>query len=264
MAPHGSDPPPLIMTLPPPHLIQHSCAIAFDAVTLKRGEQVVFNDLSLQLTQARIGIIGDNGAGKSSLFRLISALEQPQSGRVVVHGLDTAQPAQRRQLPQQVGLLFQNPDDQIIFPTVLEELAFSLTALGEERRAAQAQALQFLQQRGLASWAERAIGELSQGQRQQVCLMALQLAQPATLLLDEPYSSLDLPSQYRLSAQIEASSQQILLSTHLLEHVRDFERVLWIDQGQVRGDGPGSEICAAYAADVRTRSLSNALSVHHA
>ena len=94
--------------------------------------------------------------------------------------------------------------------------------------------------------------------------MALQLAQPATLLLDEPYSSLDLPSQYRLSAQIEASSQQILLSTHLLEHVRDFERVLWIDQGQVRGDGPGSEICAAYAADVRTRSLSNALSVHHA
>lgn len=261
------------MTLPTPTSTIHaiddassnlSTGLVLDAVTLKRGDQTIFTDLSLHLTQSRIGIIGDNGAGKSSLFRLISALEQPQSGRVTVHGLDTARPEQRRQLPRQVGLMFQNPDDQIIFPTVLEELAFSLTAIGEERRAARAQALRFLQQRGLTNWAERAIGELSQGQRQQVCLMALHITQPTTLLLDEPYSSLDLPSQYRLSAQIKASTQQILLSTHLLEHVRNFARVIWIDRGQLRGDGPGSEICAAYAEDVRTRSLTASEPATHA
>lgn len=238
--------------------------ILLDAVILRRGEQTVFSGLSLHLREARIGIIGDNGAGKSSLFRLISGLDQPHSGRVLVHGLDTARADERRQLPRQVGLMFQNPDDQIIFPTVAEELAFSLSAAGLERRAARQQALAFLAQRGLSAWAERAIGELSQGQRQQVCLLALHITQPATLLLDEPFASLDLPSQMRLSAQIQASPQQLLLSTHLLDHVSDFERVLWLDQGQLRGDGPGHEICAAYAADVRTRALTAAPGLHHA
>jgi biotin transport system ATP-binding protein len=229
--------------------------IDLQTVSLKRGEQTVFAQLNLRLTEARIGLIGDNGAGKSSLFRLICGLDQPQSGRVVVHGCDTAVAAERRVLPRQVGMMFQNPDDQIIFPTVAEELAFSLTAAGTERRQARQQALAFLAGRGLSAWAERAIGELSQGQRQQVCLLALQIMQPATLLLDEPFASLDLLSQMRLSAQIQASEQQLFLSTHLLAHVQDFERVIWLDQGKVRGDGPGRDICPAYAEDVRIRSL---------
>jgi len=253
------------MTLPTlPSAAPHTSGIHLEAVTLMRGNQTVFTQFSLHLSESRIGIIGDNGAGKSSLFRLISGLDQPQSGRVLVHGLDTARAEERRQLPRHVGLMFQNPDDQIIFPTVAEELAFSLTASGLERRAARQQALAFLAQRGLSDWAERAIGELSQGQRQQLCLLALHITQPATLLLDEPFASLDLLSQMRLSAQMQASPQQLLLSTHLLDHVRDFERVLWLDQGQLRGDGPGRDICAAYAADVQARGLAAKHSLLHA
>ena len=233
--------------------------IVLESVTLKRGDRLVFEQLSLHLTQSRIGLIGDNGAGKSSLFRLLCGLDQPHAGRVTVHGCDTASAADRRVLPRQVGLMFQNPDDQIIFPTVAEELAFSLTAAGAGKQQARAQALAFLAERDRADWAPRAVGELSQGQRQQVCLMALQITHPATLLLDEPYSSLDMPSQLRLSAQIRATDQQIILSTHLLEHVHDFERVLWLEHGVVRGDGPGREICAAYAHDVRKRSASEAI-----
>ncbi len=74
-----------------------------------------------------------------------------------------------------------------------------------------------------------------------MCLLALQISEPATLLLDEPFASLDLLSQARLAAQLEASDHQILVSTHLLEHVYDFERVLWLEQGKVRADGPGRE-----------------------
>lgn len=236
-------------------------SIRLEAVTLVRGSQRVFEGLTLDLQEMRIGLVGDNGAGKSSLFRLISGLDQPQQGRVVVHGCDTQ--ADRRQLSKHVGLMFQNPDDQIIFPTVAEELAFSLTARGETRQAARQQAHEFLARRGLEAWAGRAVSELSQGQRQQVCLLALQISEPATLLLDEPFASLDLLSQARLAAQLEASDHQILVSTHLLEHVYDFERVLWLEQGRVRGDGPGREVCEAYAEDVRERAAAQR-GRHHA
>ncbi|WP_432729140.1 energy-coupling factor ABC transporter ATP-binding protein [Variovorax sp. W6] len=240
------------MPQPSPSETVSSHSIRLDAVTLVRGSHQVFEGLTLSLQEKRIGLVGDNGAGKSSLFRLISGLDQPQQGRVVVHGCDTQ--ADRRQLSRHVGLMFQNPDDQIIFPTVAEELAFSLTARGETRQAARQQAHEFLARRGLEAWAGRAVSELSQGQRQQVCLLALQISEPATLLLDEPFASLDLLSQARLAAQLEESDHQILVSTHLLEHVYDFERVLWLEQGKVRADGPGREICEAYAENVRERA----------
>jgi biotin transport system ATP-binding protein len=237
---------------PSPSETASSHSIRLDAVTLVRGSHQVFEGLTLSLQEARIGLVGDNGAGKSSLFRLISGLDQPERGRVVVHGCDTQ--TDRGQLAKHVGLMFQNPDDQIIFPTVAEELAFSLTARGETRQAARRQARDFLARRGLEAWAGRAVSELSQGQRQQVCLLALQISEPATLLLDEPFASLDLLSQARLAAQLEESGHQILVSTHLLEHVYDFERVLWLEQGKVRADGPGRDICEAYAENVRQRA----------
>jgi len=253
-----------LKTLPPAGAT--TPGIRLESVTLSRGDRVVLEQIDLHLTEQRIGLVGDNGAGKSSLFRLICGLDQPQSGRVSVHGCRTDDAGERRKLPQQVGMMFQNPDDQIIFPTVAEELAFSLTAAGIGKQQARQQARAFLVARGLPDWADRAVGELSQGQRQQVCLMALQITTPATLLLDEPYSALDLPSQLRLSAQVAATSQQIILSTHLLDHVQDFERVLWLDKGRLRGDGPGRDICAAYAQDVRERAaLHSAVEVlHHA
>jgi len=229
--------------------------ISLHAVRLLRGNRRVFESLTLSLREPRIGLIGDNGAGKTSLLRLIAGLEQPQGGSVVVHGCDTR--AERHHLPRHVGLMFQNPEDQIIFPTVAEELTFSLTAHGEKKPAARERARAYLGERGLQAWADRAISELSQGQRQQVCLEALLISRPATLLLDEPYSSLDLPSQARLSARLHGGGQQIILSTHVLDHVEDFERVIWLDQGVVRADGPGRAVCAAYRQDVRSRAVAH-------
>lgn len=221
----------------------YSTGIALDGVTLTRGTTTVFQDLSLQLHEPRIGLIGDNGAGKSSLFRLICGLNYPQSGQVL-----------RPDGPQAVGMLFQNPDDQIIFPTVEEELALSLNHLKLSRAQAQLQVRDWLQARGLADWAPRAIGSLSQGQRQHVCWLALMIASHQTLLLDEPYASLDLPNQALLHRDIAQANAQIMVSTHVLDHVRHFERVIWLDKGQVRADGAGSEVCAAYEADVAART----------
>ena len=217
--------------------------VRLEAVTLVLGNTTIWKDLILALTQARICLIGDNGSGKSSLFRLISGLDQPQSGRVLL-------PEGRNV----VGMMFQNPDEQIIFPTVEEELALSLHPLKLTRAQAQTQVRAWLAERGLAAWAPRTIGSLSQGQRQQVCWLALQIASHGTLLLDEPFASLDLPHQALLRRDMAQASPQIIVATHVLAPIRQFERVIWLDKGQVRADGHGAEVCAAYEADVASRT----------
>jgi len=219
--------------------------IAIENVCLRRGNTRVFDGLSLRLAEPRIGLIGDNGSGKTSLFRLICALDVPQAGVVRIVG---------GHKPGRVGMLFQNPDDQIIFPTVQEELALGLQPQGLSRREAAARARTFLAERGLSAWATRAISTLSQGQRQHVCWLALLIASPDILLLDEPFASLDLPGQALLHADMARVGQQVIVSTHVLSHVRDYARVVWLDQGHVRGDGPGREVCAAYEADVSVRA----------
>lgn len=218
-------------------------------IRLQRGQTQVFDGLSLALTQKRIGVIGNNGAGKSSLFRLLCGLELPQAGQVLVDGMPLLQARQHK--PGLIGLMFQNPDDQIIFPTVEEELALGLRPQGLSKQQARARARELLAARGLAHWAERAVSSLSQGQRQQVCWLSLLIAAPQLLLLDEPFASLDLPGQALLAQDIATAPQQVLVSTHVLDHVRDFERVIWLEQGRLRGDGAGRDICSAYETSVR-------------
>lgn len=233
-------------------------------IHLRRGQTPVFAGLHLQLHEARIGLIGFNGAGKTSLLRMLAGLDVPQQGRIVRQG-ETLHSAERGHAPsRRVGLMFQNPDDQIIFPTVQEELQLSWRSAhpGSSRAQAAQAVADFLQQRGLAHWAERAVGSLSQGQRQWVCWLAMRVAQPEVLLLDEPYASLDLPGQLRLAADIAACPQQVLVSTHVLDYVRDYPRVLWLEQGQLRQDGPGQQVCAAYEAHVRRLGIDQGWAQH--
>lgn len=245
-------------TLPRSPATPESARLLIRNVTLQRGSHPVFSGLNLALNELRIGLIGDNGAGKSSLFRMICGLDVPQSGSVSVHGLEARTVS--RQRPGLVGMMFQNPDEQIIFPTVAEELALGLSPSGIKRRDALAQARAFLDNRKLAHWSERSIGALSQGQRQHVCWLALMIAAPELLLLDEPFASLDQPGQALLAMDIAQAPQQVIVSTHLLEHVRHFERVIWLEHGRVRDDGPGARVCAAYQADVAARIAAQALS----
>lgn len=233
--------------------------ISLTDVTLKRGAVTVFEGLTLDLTDRRIGLIGDNGAGKSSLFRLLCGLDSPDRGRVSVRGVDARE--RNAKHPGTVGMMFQNPDEQIIFPTVEEELALGLGPSGLSRKQAIAHARVFLAERGLAHWCERAVGSLSQGQRQHVCWLALMIATPQVLLLDEPYASLDLPGQALLDREIAQATQQVMVSTHVLSHIRGFDRVVWLDNGRVRADGAGHSVCAAYEADVAARWQAQTLSL---
>lgn len=220
--------------------------IVFDGVEAERGGRVVLALPALSLSERRIALIGDNGSGKSTLLRLANGLLQPARGRVTVAGLDTV--SQRRELPGVAGFIFQNPDHQLIFPTVGEEVAFGLTERGMAPAAARKQALALLARHGCDGWAERNVNDLSGGQRQLVCVLAVLATDPAVLLMDEPFSSLDLPTQLALARRILALPQQIVMATHDLDLVADFDRVIWLEAGRVRADGHPADLLPAYRA----------------
>ncbi|QIB34947.1 energy-coupling factor ABC transporter ATP-binding protein [Ancylobacter pratisalsi] len=221
-------------------------SILLDKVTLRRDGRVVLDALSLELAERRIGLIGCNGSGKSSLVRLFNGLLSADEGRVVVHGLDAAGNA--AVLPRKVGFIFQNPDHQIIFPTVAEEVAFSLEQAGQSRREALKASLPALARFGRAHWAERPVHTLSEGEKQFLCIIAVLVMEPAVLILDEPFSSLDLPTRRRLERLIATLDQQVVMIAHELDALTTYDRVVWLHEGRVRMDGAPDAVLGAYRA----------------
>lgn len=225
---------------------QAGSGIRLQEVVLERGGLRVFDRLSLTLEERRIGLVGENGAGKSTLLRLINGLLLPDSGSVTVEGRETREA--RRDLPSIVGFVFQNPDHQIIFPTVGEEIRFGLEEAGLDRATADRRAAEVLARYGCTGWQDRAVHELSEGQKQLVCLLAVIAPQPQILLFDEPFSSLDLRTRLALARHISALGQQVVMASHDLDFLADFDRVLWIEGGGVRLDGTPERVLAAYRA----------------
>lgn len=226
--------------------------IAFEDVHLALDGRPVFAGLSLSLTEDRIALIGRNGAGKSQALRLMAGLSAPDRGRVRLDGIDPAR--DRKAALGAVGVLFQNPDHQIIFPTVDEELAFGLLAQGLTKAEAAAKAKAILARFGRAAWAGRRVQALSQGQRQLLCLMAVLAMEPRTILLDEPFSGLDLAVVLHLRGILAALPQQIVHVTHDLDAAAAADRVIWIDAGQVMADGAPAPVIADYRAAMAERA----------
>lgn len=221
--------------------------IHLSKVNLTLQGKSVLSDISLHLTEARIGLIGQNGSGKTSLLRVMAGLVAPTSGRVTVEG---AAPTQRKALLSQLGILFQNPDHQILFPTVIEELSFGLIQQGLRRPEAEARAREALARAGRSAWEKAPTHTLSQGQRQHLCLMALLLMAPRWLLLDEPFAALDLPTQARLRRRLSGLEQNLITITHAPEAVASCDRVLWLDQGRIRADGPPAQVLPEFHAEM--------------
>lgn len=227
---------------------QLSPGIELSAASVSLGGRVVLDRLTLRLAEARIGILGRNGSGKTTLLRLIAGLIAPDTGTVRVDGFDPF--ADRHAALQAIGILFQNPDHQILFPTVEEELAFGLLQLGQPRAEAARHVSAMLASEGRAHWAKASVSTLSQGQRHYLCLLAILLMQPRTILLDEPLAGLDLPTQNRLARRFSSLPQRLLTITHDPSSLADVDRVLWLEAGQIVADGPPAEVLPAYSAEM--------------
>lgn len=220
------------------------CTIQFENVSLSLNARELLKGVSLDIQEQRVGVIGRNGSGKTSFARLISGLLAPSSGRVRVNGNDLFK--HRVAALKTVGILFQNPDHQIIFPTVLEELSFGLTQQGQRKAEAMQNATKILQQFDRLDWAERTIATLSQGQRHLVCLLSVLAMAPPLLVLDEPFAGLDLPTKTYLQNLLYGLDQSVLHITHDLQALAEYERVIWLEKGQVVGDGFPKHIIPAF------------------
>jgi biotin transport system ATP-binding protein len=201
--------------------------------------------LSLTLPEKRIGIIGRNGSGKTTLLRLMAGLIPASGGTVAVHG---ASPDDRRAMLGAVGIVFQNPDAQILFPTVAEELAFGLRQMGQTPAQARATAMALLAAEGRGHWADALTHTLSGGQRHYLCLLSVLAMAPKTILLDEPFVGLDLPSQIRLQRRLAGLAPQIITISHDPVAVAMADRVIWLEAGHVQADGPAGSVLPLFVA----------------
>lgn len=223
--------------------------IRLDGVSYAVAGRTIIPGLTLRLTERRIGILGRNGSGKTTLLRLMAGLIEPTAGRVEVEGCEPAK--DRRAMLSALGILFQNPDHQIIFPTVEEELAFGLRQTGRSAAEAREAALAVLAAHGRAHWAQAPVATLSHGQKQLLCLLAILAMEPRTILLDEPFAGLDLPMQIRLTRLLDGLPQRLVTITHDPAMVEGYDRVIWLDAGQVRRNGPAAAVVLDYRAEMR-------------
>lgn len=225
-------------------------AIAFESVSVTAEDgRPILSDLSLTLTERRVGLIGANGAGKSTFLRLINGLACPTQGRVVVDGLPVAGRS-LAQVRRRVGFLFQTPDAQIVMPTPAEDIAFGLKPLGLTKDDQTARIGAVLDRFGLTGFEDRPAFHLSGGEKQRLALAAVVAPEPALLVMDEPTTQLDLAGRRLFGRMIAGLSQRVILATHDLDLIAGFDRVLVLEAGRLVFDGPPDAARAAYEARV--------------
>ncbi len=224
------------------------CSIRLDEVCLEIEGKQVINKLSLSTNIKRLGVIGRNGSGKSTLSRLLSGLIETSSGSLEVAGIDPFK--DRKGALREIGLLFQNPEHQIIFPTVIEEVAFGLRQLGQNKKTAEHNALQVLASFGKEHWENVHTSALSQGQKHLVCLMAVVAMKPNLIILDEPFAGLDIPTKKQLRRYLDKFSGSLIHISHDPEDLNGYEQLLWLEGGEVAALGDYEEILPRYLSEM--------------
>ena len=188
-----------------------------------------------------VGLVGPNGAGKSTLLLHLNGLLPDvirDTGAVSVHGVPL-RPDTVHEIRRRVGLLFQDPDDQLFCPTVYEDVAFGPLQLGITGKLLDDLVAESLHRVGLSHVASRAPHHLSGGERRRVCLAGVLACQPDILVLDEPTSELDPKGKSELKETLRSLSATKVIATHDLELVVELcPRVILIDEGRIVADGP--------------------------
>jgi biotin transport system ATP-binding protein len=208
------------------------------------GDRTVLDGVDVRLTEHRVGVIGANGSGKSTFARLLNGLVVPTAGSVLVDGLDTCTAV--REVRRRVGFVFQDPDAQIVHPTVAEDVAYGLDNQQVPPAERAERVAEILDRYGLAGHADHPAHLLSGGQKQLLAIAGVLVMRPARIVFDEPTTLLDLVNARRIARVIAELAQAVVVVTHDLELLEDFDRVLVMDAGRLVEDGPAEQSVRAY------------------
>ncbi len=218
-----------------------------------QGEQdapPALHDVNLHISEGEtIAIIGHNGSGKSTLAKLLAAILQPTSGSILIDGLDTATSGEDLwTIRQRVGVVFQNPDDQLIASTVLDDIAFGPENIGLPRFEIQERVDEAIALLGLEAYTQMAISELSVGQKQRVAVAGVLAMRPRYLILDEPTTMISGQTARHLLETVQLLARErgitVIHITHYMYEVATFDRVIVMDAGRVVMDDTPAAVFA--------------------
>lgn len=222
---------PLAMAQKPQRAAIAACDLSFGYP----DQPEVLVNISLTIGEGdRVGIIGHNGCGKTTLFMLLCGVLTPAAGAIHLFG----KPLQPGQFRPEVGLLFQDPDDQLFSASVRDDLAFGPQNMGLDPAEVAARVAQAADMAGITHLLDRLPHHLSGGEKQMVAIAGLLAMTPQIILYDEPTASLDLRTRRRLIRFLQNSTETVLISSHDLEFVLEVcDRVILIDEGRIIADG---------------------------
>jgi len=193
----------------------------------------ILEDLDLCLhKKERLGLIGPNGSGKTTLFRLIMGLLKPTSGRMTIFGREMIYKKDFILIRQKVGLLFQDADDQLFSPTVLDDVAFGPLNQGHSPVEAKAISREILSSLGLENFEERVTYKLSGGEKKLVSLATVLAMKPKVLLLDEPTTGLDVETTKKIIHVLESIDVSSIIISHDMDFIQQTAGTIY---GMVKG-----------------------------
>lgn len=203
--------------------------------------------LSLTIEEGEyIALIGPNGSGKSTLARHLNAILLPTAGEVRVDGFLTTREEHRWEIRRRVGMVFQNPDNQIVATTVEEDVAFGLENLGVETPVIARRVAEALEMVGLQSLRNHAPHLLSGGQKQRLAIAGVIAMRPRCLVLDEPTAMLDPRGRREVLETVTKMNRQegitVVHITHFMEEILEADRVIVMDRGKIVHQGTPAEI----------------------
>ncbi len=206
--------------------------------------QVALQGVSFEAGEGeRIGLVGPNGAGKTSLFLCLCGVLAPRADLVRVAGLEVLDPADRRKLPGEVGIVFQNPDDQLFNATVFDDVAFGPLNQGLSANDVRTRTAEALARVGLKGFEDRVPWHLSGGEKRRAALAGVLAMRPRVLLLDEPSIYLDPRGRRDLITLLDRLGGTQLIASHDLELVlQTCNRVLVLDSGRMVADGAARSV----------------------
>lgn len=209
--------------------------------------QNVLDNINLEIEKGSfVAIIGANGSGKSTLAKHFNALLLPSGGKVYVNGMDTSDESLLFDIRSGIGMVFQNPDNQIVASIVEDEVAFAPENLGVEPKEIRRRVDEALKTAGLDGYADRLTSSLSGGQKQRLAIAAVLAMNPDCIVFDEAASMLDPQGRAEVMEAVCSLNRDkgmtVILITHYMEEAVKADRVIVIDKGKIALDGKPCEV----------------------